>query len=64
MIDQTLELLMSQIEERRKQIIESLGDGSAKTFEDYKYAAGMVRGLLTTQSLIADLAKRMESGDE
>ena len=64
MIDQTLELLMSQIEERRKAIIESLGDGSAKTFEDYKYAAGMVRGLLTTQSLIADLAKRMENMDE
>jgi hypothetical protein len=64
MIDQTLELLMSQIEERRKQIIESLGDGSAKTFEEYRYAAGMVRGLLTTQSLIADLAKRMESMDD
>ena len=63
-MNETLEYLMSQIEERRKQIVEGLGDGSAKSFEDYKYAAGMVRGLLTAQSLISDLAKRMENDDE
>jgi hypothetical protein len=63
-MNDTLELLMSQIEERRKSIIESLGDGSAKNFEDYKHAAGMVRGLLTAQSLISDLAKRMENDDD
>ena len=55
---------MSQIEERRKAIIESLGDGAAKTFEDYKQSVGMVRGLLTAQSLISDLAKNMENYDE
>lgn len=59
-----LELLMSQIEERRISIIESLGDGAAKDFGSYQMSVGMVRGLLTTQSLIADLAKRMEESDE
>jgi hypothetical protein len=63
-MDDTLEYLMSQIEERRKAIIESLGDGASKSFEEYKYAAGIVRGLLTAQSIIADLAKRMENSDE
>ena len=63
-MDSSLELLISQIEERRKEIIESLGDGAAKTFEDYKQAVGMVRGLLTAQSLISDLAKNMENYDE
>jgi hypothetical protein len=63
-MDSTLELLMSQIEERRKAIIESLGDGAAKSFDEYKQAVGMVRGLLTAQSLIADLAKNMENYDE
>ena len=63
-MNDSLELLMSQIEERRKAIIESLGDGAAKTFEDYKQSVGMVRGLLTAQSLIADLAKNMENYDE
>lgn len=59
-----LELLMSQIEERRISIIESLGDGAAKDFGGYQMSVGMVRGLLTAQSLISDLAKRMEEADE
>jgi hypothetical protein len=63
-MNDTLELLMSQIEERRKAIIESLGDGAAKDFASYQNAAGMVRGLLTAQSLIADLAKKMENFDD
>lgn len=64
MSDNALEILMSQIEERRIAIIESLGDGAAKDYGSYQNAAGMVRGLLTAQSLIADLAKNMESSDE
>jgi hypothetical protein len=63
-MNDTLELLMAQIEERRKAIIESLGDGAAKDYPAYREAAGMVRGLLTAQSLIADLANRMENSDE
>jgi hypothetical protein len=63
-MDQTLELLMSQIEDRRIAIIESLGDGAAKDFASYQNAAGMVRGLLTAQSIIADLAKNMENYNE
>jgi hypothetical protein len=63
-MNESLEYLMSQIEERRKSIIESLGDGSAKDFGAYQQAVGMVRGLLTAQSLIADLAKNMENFDD
>jgi hypothetical protein len=55
---------MSQIEERRNAIIESLGDGAAKDFGAYQLSVGMVRGLLTAQSLIADLAKNMEKFDD
>lgn len=63
-MNDSLELLMSQIEERRMAIIESLGDGAAKDLAAYKEAVGMVRGLLTAQSLIADLAKKMENFDD
>lgn len=63
-MNDTLEHLMSQIEDRRKQIIESLGDGAAKDYASYQQAVGMVRGLLTAQSLIADLAKNMENFDD
>lgn len=63
-MDDTLEYLMTQIEERRKAIIESLGDGAAKDFSSYQLSVGVVRGLLTAQSLIADLAKNMETFDD
>jgi len=63
-MDDSLELLMSQIEERRKQMLEGLGDGAAKDFASYQNAAGFIRGLLTVQGMIADLAKRMETFDE
>ena len=63
-MNDTLEYLMEEIEDRRKAIIESLGDGAAKSYDEYRYTAGMVRGLLTVQSLISDLAKRMENSNE
>jgi hypothetical protein len=63
-MNDSLELLMSQIEERRKQMLESLGDGAAKDFASYQNAAGFIRGLLTVQGMISDLAKRMETFDE
>ena len=58
------ELLASQLEERRKALIESLGDGGPKDFAEYRYTVGIVRGLLMAQSNIADLAKQMENSDE
>lgn len=60
----SLELLMKQIEERRKDIIESLGDGAAKDYSAYQNAVGVVRGLLTAQSLIAALQRNLEESDE
>lgn len=61
---ESLEYLIDKIEEQRKTIIESLGDGAAKDFGAYQQSVGMVRGLLTAQSLIIDLAKKMENYDE
>ena len=63
-MNDSLELLMSQIEEKRKQMLEGLGDGAAKDYASYQHAAGYIRGLLTVQGMIADLAKRMETFDE
>ena len=60
----SFERLISQIEERRTAILESLGDGSAKDFGSYQMSVGMVRGLLTAQSLISDLARNIEEADD
>ena len=63
-MEPSLELLMSQIEDRRKQMLEGIGDGAAKDYASYQYAVGYTRGLLTVQGIIADLAKRMETEDD
>jgi len=63
-MNEMLELLASQIEEQRKQILESLGDGAPRSYDEYRYTVGMVRGLLMAQRSILDLAKNMENADE
>lgn len=62
-MDQTLEYLIHQIEERRTNIERSLGDGAAKDFSHYQYSVGNIQGLLTMKYIIEDLAKKMESGE-
>lgn len=64
MITDTLALLMEQIDEERKRIIDDLGEGKAKDFAQYQFSAGVIRGLLLSQRLVIDLAKRMEDADE
>lgn len=59
-----LEYLNDQIEQQRKAIIESLGDGSAKDYASYQQSVGVVRGLLIAQSLISTLQNNMENSDE
>ena len=63
-MDQTLELLLSRIDDQRKQVILSLGDGAAKDFASYQNMVGFIRGLSTVESIIRDLAKRMETYDD
>ena len=63
-MDETLEYLIRKIEERRKEIEISLGDGSAKTYDQYQYSVGNIQGLLTVKYLIQDLAKRMENAED
>jgi hypothetical protein len=63
-MDQTLELLLSQIDDRRRTVLLSLGDGAAKDFASYQDMVGFIRGLSTVEGLIKDLAKRMETYDD
>ena len=64
MIDGTLKLLAEKLEEERRIILESLGDGHAQDFAQYQNGAGIIRGLMLAQRHIADLAKNMEMDDE
>ena len=63
-MDQTLEYLINKIEERRRSIEISLGDGAAKDYSNYQYSVGNIQGLLTVKYIIEDLAKKMENGED
>ena len=63
-MDQTLELLLSRIDDQRKQVILNLGDGAAKDYASYQNMVGYIRGLSVAESLIKDLAQRMETFDD
>jgi hypothetical protein len=63
-MDSTLEYLINKIEERRREIETSLGDGAAKDYASYQYSVGNIQGLLTVKYIVQDLAKRMMEGDD
>lgn len=43
---------------------DDLARGTAKDHGEYKYACGVVRGLMIANSLFAETAQRMENDDE
>jgi hypothetical protein len=64
MIDPTLELLISKIAERRKEVLNSIAEGAAKDYAHYQSAVGYIRACDTIQGLIAEIVDRMENSDE
>jgi len=63
-MDNTLEVLIHQCRERRSNITDSMTSGVAKDYAEYRAMCGEVRGLLSAEQLIMDLAKNMENSDE
>lgn len=60
---ETLMLLSTQIEERRKDLLEDMGRGTNK-FEAYLSATGEVKGYMIVQSMIGDALRAHEKGEE
>ena len=58
-MDSTLELLLSRIDDQRKQVILNLGDGAAKDYASYTNMVGYIRGLSVAESIIKDLAQKI-----
>ena len=63
-MEQTLELLLSRIEDQRKTVLINLGDGAAKDYASYTNMTGYIRGLSVAESIIKDLAQRMETFED
>lgn len=58
------EYLTSKLEERRKELVEFLSDGGAKSYDHYKEVCGFIRGLLTAQFEIGDLVRKKKEFDD
>jgi hypothetical protein len=61
---QALELIVQQIDQKVKQIEDSLGAKSAKDYSEYCEQCGVITGLLTARRNITDLTKNLENSDE
>ena len=61
---ETLMLLSTRIEERRKELLESMGAGTAKDFGGYQHACGEVRGYLIIQNMISEALRTHEHEEE
>lgn len=64
MDSQILELLYKKLEEEKKRVVENLGDGVAKDYAEYQNLCGVIRGLLTAQSEINDLLRKLKDDNE
>ncbi|CAB4190512.1 hypothetical protein UFOVP1288_69 [uncultured Caudovirales phage] len=64
MSNDLLKYLSDKIQEERGIITEDTALGKAKDFGDYKYACGIVRGLLIANNLIIETAQRMETDND
>lgn len=65
MEQKALRLVNSELDDRIRQITESLADGAVKDFAEYRYMCGTIRGLSFAQAAIQDLVRRLrEINDE
>jgi len=63
----TSELLMylsKKVQEEIDVISGDLARGTAKDHGDYKYACGIIRGLMISNGFMAETAQRMEQDDD
>lgn len=59
-----LKYLSGKIQEEISVLSDDLARGTAKDHGEYKYACGIIRGLMIANALFADTAQRMENDDD
>lgn len=56
-----LKYLSSKIQEEMTVMKDDMAMGKAKDFGDYKYAAGIYRGLIMANTILTDTVERMKN---
>jgi len=64
MRDDVLKYISDKIQSEYRVMSDDLATGKAKDFGDYKYACGIVRGLLLANNMIIETVERLENSDD
>lgn len=64
MNNDVLKYLSDKLQEERTRLAEDMSLGKAKDHGDYKYACGIVRGLLLANNMVIETAERLENSDD
>ena len=64
MDERVMKLLFDKNEARRKELMEHLATGAAKTYDEYREIVGVIRGLLQANQNIEDLMERVKESDD
>jgi len=56
--------LSKKVQDEIKVISDDLARGTAKDHGEYKYACGIIRGLMVANGLLEETSKRMEDDDD
>ena len=64
MRDDLLKYLSDKIQEEIKVMSDDTATGKAKDFGEYKYACGIIRGLMIANNSIMETAVRLNNSDD
>lgn len=59
-----LQYLSKKVQEEITVISDDMAKGSAKDHGEYKYACGIIRGLMIANNFFIETAQRMENDDD
>ena len=62
--DKLLSYVVSEIQKLRQDQAVFLNGGGAKDFAEYRHVCGVIRGLTHAETIVKDLAQKMEYSDE
>ena len=59
-----IEAAIKELRDRRAQLSDAIANRSAKTFDEYQFMCGEIRGLTAVEIYLVDLAKNLEQFDD
>jgi uncharacterized protein YukE len=59
-----IQAALKEIRERRSQLSDALANKAAKSYDEYQFICGEIRGLTAVEIYLVDLAKNLEHDDD